>query len=338
MTPALEVIEAGPSSTLQDSGRFGYLASGVSPSGPCDRLLHAIANRLADNSPETAAIEFSLRGDRYRCRSPSCRIAVAGDFPVQIDGEPVRAFRSHVLREGQILSVGYGSRDLRGYLAVGGGFSLPPVLGSLSVHVRSGIGPMGGRAIASGDHLPLSLGEAPAEPDIEFDTATLPARTGVIRVVRGPQDSYFDEADLQSLMSANLTVTPQCDRMGYQLNGPQVDYRKDWPLISEGIPLGAVQVPGDGLFIIAMVDRQTVGGYPKAATVIGPDIRILAQAGPGAVLQMQDIGIAEAQTIGRERAAFIRNLDVNFRSIVGRHPTTEELMAANLISGVHFAD
>lgn len=334
MSSALMVLEAGPSSTIQDAGRLGFLRYGVAPAGPCDTLLHAIANRLVGNSTGSAAVEITLKGDRYQVAAESVRVALAGDFPVEIDGQKAEAWRSYTLREGQVLSVGYTTKGARGYLAVAGGFDLAPELGSLSVHVRSGIGPLEGAVIKNGATIPLKLSCAPPTPEQMFEYSALPEVSAALRVILGPQDQYFSADDLARFTQESFTLTPKCDRMGYQLSGPKFDYRRDLPLISEGIALGSIQVLGNGLFIVALVDRQTVGGYPKIATVISPDIRVLAQMRPGTAIDFRAIDLTEAQILNANYARSIHSLDDHI------HPPSQELssemlLRTNLISGVY---
>jgi biotin-dependent carboxylase-like uncharacterized protein len=336
MSAALTILEAGPSSTFQDAGRFGFLRYGIAPAGPCDTLLHAIGNRLVGNSIGTATIEFTLKGDHYRITGDSCRIAVAGDFPIEIDGQRMPAWRSHTLRGGQTLSVGYAARGVRGYLAVAGGFDLVPELGSLSVHTRSGIGPLGGSVLKRGEVIPLKLDTAPSAPEQEFDISVLPASSDEIRVVLGPQDQYFSAEDLARFTRESFALSPKCDRMGYQLSGPKMDYRRDLPLISEAIALGSIQVLGDGLYIVALVDRQTVGGYPKIATVVSTDIPALTQSRAGAGIRFRVVSIAEAQALSRSHWGFIQSLDDHIHSPSPSVPNSEALLALNLISGVYF--
>ncbi len=334
MSSTLMVLEAGPSSTIQDAGRFGFLRYGVVPAGPCDTLLHAIANRLVGNSTRSAAIEITLKGDRYQVAAESVRVALAGDFPMQIDGRNAEAWRSYTLREGQVLSVGYTTKNVRGYLAVAGGFDLAPELGSLSVHVRSGIGPLEGAAIKNGATIPLKFGRALPTPEQIFEQSALPEVSAVLRVILGPQDQYFNADDLARFSQEPFTLTAKCDRMGYQLGGPKFDYRRDLPLISEGIALGSIQVLGDGLFIVALVDRQTVGGYPKIATVISPDIRALAQMRPGTAVKFRPIDLAEAQIVSGNYERFIHSLD-DYIHPPSQELSSEALLGTNLISGVY---
>jgi biotin-dependent carboxylase-like uncharacterized protein len=239
--------------------------------GPCDRLLAAIANRLVGNDLDATTIEYTLKGNSYEIATDSCRITVAGDFDFRIEGRSAQPWRSYMLTAGQRFSVGYANRGVRGYLAVEGGFALTSVLGSTSVHTRSGIGPRQGRPVQTGELLPLQRATAEGRLEGLFDPAAWPKPVLTLRVVWGPQDHYFDEEARLRFCEADFVVTPRCDRMGYQLSGPIIAHRKELPLISEGVALGSIQVPGDGLFIANMVDRQTVGGYAKIATIISAD-------------------------------------------------------------------
>ena len=333
----LQVLSAGLSSTFQDAGRYGYLDYGVAPSGPCDPLLHAIANRLVGNDPDTATIEYTLKGDSYAVVTGPCRFAVAGDFDLQIDDRKVLPWRSYRLEPGQQFAIGYANRGVRGYLAVEGGFTLPLVLGSSSVHTRSGIGPRDGKPVQANEIIPLTRAVVDERPESEFDTSVLPPLTNALRVVWGPQQLHFDPTALDQFVESTFTVTPRCDRMGYQLTGPNIRHRAELPLISEGVALGSIQVPGQGLFIANMVDRQTVGGYPKIATIISSDIRELAQMRQGQTIRFEPISVADAQKIRRERSSMMRGLCDFIRQEGHRIPDVADLLSHNLISGVHFA-
>jgi biotin-dependent carboxylase-like uncharacterized protein len=335
VTAGLRILERGLSTTLQDAGRYGFLRYGVSPAGPCDSLLHAIANRLAGNEVATATLEFTLKGDKYKVEAESVRFAVAGDAAVEIDGQRVPCWRSYTLYNGQVISVGAVTEGVRGYVAVAGGFDLAPQLGSLSIHVRSGIGPLGGTAIDTDGFIPIKFDSAPQDSEQEFDSCILSDQPKELRVVLGPQDQYFSPEDITRFLDTPFLVTEKCDRMGYQLRGPKIDYRQDQPLISEGIALGSIQVPGDGLFIVSLLDRQTVGGYPKIATVISADIRRISQARPGTQFRFHAIDIVKAHEIGRAYAGLIRGLDAHLRS-PDATINSEALHTKNLISGIWF--
>ncbi len=300
---ALIVAQAGPSSTLQDHGRFGSQRFGISPSGAADPRLLAVANALAGNAPGTAGIECTLMGDTYEVAAESARIAVAGDAAVRIDGSPAAAWTSHRLRRGQVLKiVGPVKRGLRFYVAVEGGFAIDPVLGSRSTHARTGIGGFGGRKLKAGDRLPLAMTEASAGGDRSFDPALLPTAPERLRVVLGPQDDYFTAAGIATFLGSGYTIARDADRMGCRLEGPAIEHAKGHNIISDGIPPGAVQVPGNGQPIVLMRDRQTTGGYPKIACVITSDLAFLAQKRPGEAVSFEAVNEAEATRITRAQA------------------------------------
>jgi 5-oxoprolinase (ATP-hydrolysing) subunit C len=335
MNAVLEVVAAGPGSTLQDHGRFGYQRFGVSTAGAADPLLLAAANALVGNAAFEGAVEFTLVGDTYAVAAESCRMAVAGDAAVTIDDRPALAWTSHRLARGQRVRVGALASGARGYLAVAGGFQAEPVLGSVSTHLRSGLGGFTGGRLGSGDRLPLKLPEAPPEPERTLDPRRLPERSNILRVVLGPQQSHFTEAGLASFLSGEFTVTAEADRMGYRLDGPTIEHARGFNIISDGIPLGAIQVPGTGKPIVLLADRQTTGGYPKIACVVAPDVAALAQLRPGARLRFRAISVEEGTAAHRAFAERIGNLPALVETAVaGGILASERLLSLNLIDGV----
>lgn len=300
---ALILRQAGPSSTLQDRGRFGSQRFGISPAGAADPLLLAIANTLAGNAADTAGIECTLMGDTYEVAAESARVAVAGEIALRIDGEPAEPWTSHTLRRGQVLKmVGPVKRGLRFYLAVEGGFAVEPVLGSRSTHARTGIGGFEGRKLKAGDALPLARPVASPGGERRFDPALLPPVPERLRVVLGPQEDYFTPAGIATFLTSDYTVARDADRMGCRLEGPAIEHAKGHNIISDGMPLGGIQVPGNGQPIVLMRDRQTTGGYPKIACVIGPDLAALAQKRPGETVRFAAVAGEEAARIARESA------------------------------------
>jgi 5-oxoprolinase (ATP-hydrolysing) subunit C len=308
VSAALRVAAAGPLSTVQDRGRIGWQRYGVSPAGAFDWLYLAVANALVGNPPAAPGIEFTLMGDAYVVEAESARLAVAGDAAVSIDDQPAEPWRSYRLARGQKLRVRALKQDARGYVAVAGGVALAPVLGSIATHVRTGLGGVEGRKLKAGDLLPLAVEAAPPGPERRFDPALLPARSSTLRVLLGPQDDYFTAEGIETFLSAEYTVTREADRMGYRLEGPAIAHAKGYNIVSDGIPLGAVQVPGSGQPIVMMVDRQTTGGYPKIACVIAPDVAALAQVKPGHKLRFRAIDANEALAARREMADWIAAL------------------------------
>ncbi|MFL5038137.1 MAG: biotin-dependent carboxyltransferase family protein [Microvirga sp.] len=316
--------------SIQDAGRFGWQRYGVSSSGAMDRLALAFANALVGNAPGAGALEFMLMGGSFAIDGGTARIAVAGaPCAVAVDGQAARAMTSLTLRPGQTLSVGPAQAGVYAYMAIAGGFALPLELGSLSLQPRAGIGGIEGRALRSGDHLPLALADAPKGPELALDTVPIEA-DAPIRVVLGPQDDYFSKEGIETFLSSAYTISRDADRMGYRLAGPRIAHARGFNIVSDGIVTGSVQVPGAGEPIVMMADRQTTGGYPKLATVISPDLRLVSQRRSGEAIRFAAVGIEEAQAIARERAELVRRLPAEARPVRGGLPPSEDLLALNL--------
>jgi biotin-dependent carboxylase-like uncharacterized protein len=302
--PCLLAVAPSPFVTVQDGGRQGWQRFGVSGCGAMDMQALAAANLLVGNPPDAGALEFAYAAGEWRLEAASCRIAVAGGgFRVRIGERVLPVWRSVTLRRGDTLRVDGGVDAVWGYVAVAGGIDLPRELGSLSTHVRSGVGGWHGRTLQAGDVLPLVLPDSPGGPE-----HALPPRargTGPLRVVLGPQDDYFHAEAIETFLSAPFEVSQQIDRLGYRLVGPVLEHAKGFNIISDGVVPGCIQVPGDGKPIVLMRDCQPPGGYPKIATLISADFAGLAQSRPGTTLHFRQVGIAEAQLLRRRMVAAI---------------------------------
>lgn len=333
MTPVLRVVSPGTLTTLQDLGRRGWLRFGVPAAGAMDPVGLVLANALVGNPPDMAALELTLAGASFAVEHAAARIAVAGgDFPLTIDGEAVAGARSHWLEPGRTLGLGGARAGARAYLAVDGGFRVEPVLGSVATHVRSGIGGWQGRALQAGDALPLAK---VAKPGAERAWPAGFKRPGHprVRVVLGPQDDHFTPAAVETFLGADYTVTNRADRMGYRLSGPKLAHAKGPDIVSDAIAPGSVQVPGFGEPIVLLADRQTTGGYPKIATVIGADLPALGQRRPGERLRFEAVSVETAQAARRSLRAWLAALP-GVLVAVGHELDSEHLLALNLISGV----
>jgi biotin-dependent carboxylase-like uncharacterized protein len=333
VTGALLVVAAGPLSTPQDLGRWGHLRNGVPPAGAMDRLALAAANALVGNPPGCAAIEFTLAGDVFEADADSVRVAVAGDTVVTAAGVTMTGWRSVTLKRGERLQVGALRRGARGYVAVAGGFAFAPQLGSVAVHTRSGIG---GGALKAGDRLALAQTRAGDDPERALDPGELPYLDGPIRVLLGPQDDMFTPAGIRAFLDGEYRVSAEADRMGYRLEGPEIEHARGFNTISDAIVTGSIQVPGTRKPIVLMVDRQTTGGYPKIATAASASLPSLAQLKPGDRLRFAAITIADARELLARQHAALARLPTLTRPVY-RDPRalpSEALLAENLIAGV----
>jgi antagonist of KipI len=294
---AIDVVDGGMLTTVQDLGRFGYQRYGVPTSGALDLFALRAANRLVGNGDGAAALEITLIGPRLRFLVPATIALTGADLSALLDGRPVPRWQSVTVEAGAVLSFGPPVDGVRACLAVSGGIDVPEVLGSRSTYTRSRLGGFEGRPLAAGDTLrvrgdrPVLLGGTRQLPE-----ALRPSygRRHLLRVIPGPQDDLFTESGMRTFLSSEYTVTPQSDRMGCRLIGPAIEHLRGPDIVSDGTPPGAVQVAGDGLPIVLLADRGTAGGYTKIATVIGPDLPGLAQAAPGDTVRFERVDLERA--------------------------------------------
>jgi biotin-dependent carboxylase-like uncharacterized protein len=308
MTAALRALSPGLMTTLQDLGRPGFQRLGIPVSGALDPISLRAANMIVGNPVATAALEIAYQGPMLAVEADSVRVAlVGGGAALDIldesgAAERVPPLQSVRLQRGQRLRIGALAGGAVAYLAVEGGFAVEPMLGSRSTYVRAGIGGFGGRAIVAGDALPLSSDDAAEREERMLPSLDLsaPAR---FRVVLGPQDDYFTDAAIRTLLEATYTVTQATDRMGMRLDGPLLEHAKGFNIVSDGIAPGAIQVPGNGLPIVLLADRQTTGGYPKVAAVISADLAALGRLMPGAKVAFEAVSIDSAEAARRQTDA-----------------------------------
>jgi len=302
---ALEVLEGGLLTTVQDVGRYGYERYGVPVAGAMDPFSLRAANLLAGNPPDAAALEITIAGPKLRA-TEKCLVALAGaDLSLKVNGWRMPVQMALFVRQGWTIEFGERKTGCRAYLAAAGGIDVAPVMGSRSTYLSGGFGGFEGRALRSGDLLPVGESSLylPGLAGRSFPPGLIPkcGTAPEIRVVLGPQDDHFTRAGVETFLSSEYQISPTSDRMGYRLQGPAIAHEREADIISDGVSLGAVQVPADGQPIIMMADRQTTGGYPKIATVISVDVPLLAQCLPGqSAVRFKAIGVEEAQARYRE--------------------------------------
>jgi biotin-dependent carboxylase-like uncharacterized protein len=303
----LVIKSCGALTTLQDAGRTGYQRYGLSNAGAMDRTSLAIANALVGNKPDGAAIEFAVFGGELVVEGGETRVAIAGaDCPLDVDGEPVPALTSRRVAAGSVIRISAARAGVFAYLAVGGSFDVAPMLGSVSVHLRTGIGGLDGTPLKAGDALPLRSHRIEG-PELELAANPDPA-PGPIRIVLGPQDDLFSQAGIETLLSSEYQITAEADRMGYRLSGPKIAHADGFNIVSDGIVTGSVQVPGTGVPIVLLADRQTTGGYPKIATIVRADLGRFVQMRPGSKVRFAAVTLQEAVALARGEARRLEHL------------------------------
>ena len=311
-TPTLEIVEAGIFTTVQDRGRYGYQRIGVPVSGAMDEFALRAANILVGNAEDAAGLELTVSGPTIRFVADTWIAVTGGDLSATLDGEPLPYGRSvEVPRNAELRSLEMRT-GTRAYLAVAGGIDVPLVMGSRSTYVTASFGGLDGRPLQQGD----LLATLPVGPNAAFVPRELPeiylnpdyGSYPEIRVVLGPQHESFDEESIARFLSSVYVVSPESNRMGYRLDGPPVPHLDGPGIVSDGNPMGAIQIPGDGLPRLLMSDRGTTGGYTKIATVISSDLGALAQAAPGDRVMFKAVPIEEAHELLRAREDILRSL------------------------------
>ncbi|QSS91464.1 biotin-dependent carboxyltransferase family protein [Streptomyces sp. M54] len=291
-TPAayLHVVRSGALTTVQDAGRPGWAHLGVGRSGALDAPAARLANRLVGNPPGAAVLETTLTGCAVRPDRPVVAVVGGAGCPVRVDGRPVAWGEPVRVPAGAVLEAGPAVTGLRSYLAFAGGLEPDAVLGSRSADLLSGLGPA---PLGAGDTVPLG---DPAERRGPAERCGPPAAAGpvpwpgapvelVLPVHLGPRHDWFTAPALRTLLTADYRVSPHSNRIGLRTEGPALERSRTEELPSEGVVLGAIQVPPDGRPVVFLHDHPTTGGYPVVGVVAERALAGAAQAVPGTRLR-----------------------------------------------------
>jgi antagonist of KipI len=309
---AFRVISSGPLTTIQDLGRYGLGRYGVPPSGGLDPFSLKIANLLVGNREGEACIETTLMGLKVRAFTDLVIAITGGDLQPHLNDAPFAMWRSLMIRKDDVLHFKALKTGCRAYLAIGGGISVDPVLGSKSTNLISGFGGYEGRNLRKGDILftttPFDHFSSTTRA-LDKDRIPFYTKDWVLRILWGPQDSDFAPESKTKLLNSLFKVTPVSDRTGIRLSGPPIQRIEgiNESIISEGVVPGSIQVPGDGQPIIILVETVT-GGYRKIATIIGADIPLLGQIKPGDAVLFRAVSLEQALFALRETEQVIKNL------------------------------
>lgn len=311
----ITILSSSALATIQDGGRIGFYRDGVGTSGAMDLVALATGNALLGNDRDAAGLELPLFP--FSCRFDSdLDVAVTGaDCTARLDDQVLPANWAFRARMGQVLTLSAPKVGCRAYLCIGGGIDVSPVLGSRSTQLRGQFGGLDGRMLQKGDRLVAlrtgsllpegGLGASPAKgaPGREDDNIAL------VRVLPAAEYGYFTEDSQLAFWSADWTVTPQSNRAGYRLAGPELRLRATLELRSHGVVPGVIQVPSGGAPIIQLADAATMGGYPKIGTVIEADLWRLGQARPGSKLRFQQVAYGDAVEAKTQLEAYLTHLE-----------------------------
>ena len=276
--------------TVQDLGRPGYAHLGISASGAADALSLRAGNLLVGNPEGAAALEMTLAGGTFEFESRAIVALTGADFEASIP-----MWTAVWVKPGEQVRCGHARSGARCYLCVNGGIDVPLVLGSSSTHLLTGLGGFEGRALKRGDVLQTMRGRPPG-----LRGTLRPAAASTIIQVTAPTSAH-------ALCCDSWEVKEDSDRMGLRLRGPTLD-RHTGHMLTEGVPLGAVQVPPDGQPIILFVEHQTTGGYPKIANVISADFHAVGQLRPRDRIRFEQISIDAALTLLEAQEDWLHSL------------------------------
>lgn len=304
----IRVTSLPPLATVQDLGRDGHWFQGLGRAGAMDLVSHRIANMLLGNAETAATVEIQLTPARFRFDARQA-FAIAGAIcGARLAGRPLPRIFAGSAKAGDELELGPIRAGARVYIAVPGGIDVPEVLGSRSTQLREAFGGLEGRVLAAGDLLkPINQAD-PALPrdgiSLDVPDFRLP-RDGTIhlRALQSTEHDSFDDRSREAFWSEPYLVTRQNDRQGHRLDGPPLTRASKGELRSHGIVPGIVQVPGGGQPIIQLADSATMGGYPKIAAIIEPDLWRIGQARPGDRVFFHEVGLDEAALASQKQEA-----------------------------------
>ena len=321
----IEVLAPGMLTTVQDLGREGFGAIGVSASGAADAVALRIGNRLIGNDAGAAGLEMTLLGGTFRFEDRSMMAITGSDFGATLEGAALQPWSSFEVQAGQTLRFGPTQSGARCYLCVHGGIAVEPFLGSASTHLLSGLGGLEGRALRKGDVLhcgPLSPGFI--QRSIAPAALQRLRLRKTLRVTTGPQWDWFSPDFREFFLGGSYIVAEESNRMGLRLGrrherrlgssneaGPQQGAaRHSGEMLSEGVTLGAIQIPESGNPIILFVDQQTTGGYPKIANVISADLSSVGQLRPCDEIKFECVDMETARALFTEQEDLLASGDL----------------------------
>jgi len=312
--PALEVVEPGFLSTVQDLGRRGYFAAGIPPSGAFDRFALRVGNLLVGNPPGEAGIEMTLMGGRFRVLRDTVIAVTGADMDATLDGAPLPRWEAAAARTGSELGFGVAQAGCRTYLCLAGGVDVPSVLGSKSTYLIGKIGGVRGRPLRGGDRLDAPPG-ARATPGRRLTPSLIPSYGPAVelRVILGPQEDHVTEESVRTFLTAPYKVSSKADRVGYRFEGPEFRFRERAKaveagsdpsnIVDDGNAIGAMQIPGGKETICMGPDGVSMGGYVKIACLIAADMDRMAQARTWDTVHFRAVTHAEATAALRDALA-----------------------------------
>ena len=303
---SIRILNPGLQTTIQDLGRNGYSHYGVSSSGAADDLSFRLGNLIVGNKENLAAIEMTLLGGDYKFDIDANISLTGSKFDAKIEGESLHFYKNIPIQSGQLLSVGQSLQGSRCYLAVRGGIDINDVLSAKTTHLTSKIGGVDGRSLKKDDVLIIGEEQKLLNP-IKINEM-LDINMSKLLIIKGLQSNYISKSTWKIFLNQEYIVSNLSNRMGIRLEGNSLKLDNENEIITEGVPLGAIQLPSNGYPIISFVEHQTTGGYPKIANVISSELHKVGQLKPGDKFQFELVSLEEAEALRHEREFYIKRM------------------------------
>ncbi|MDC0328112.1 biotin-dependent carboxyltransferase family protein [Candidatus Pelagibacter sp.] len=295
-----EILRPGINTTIQDSGRHHMYHEGIAVSGAIDQRNYELSNKLVNNHPNEAVIEFAYQGPLLKLKNNKINFSITGDVIFKIIRKNLKiedgiCYKNYILEEEDQLDIISTKNTAYGYLSVNGGFRLEKLWNSYSVNTKANIGPNKGKKYSIEDKIFIKNSELQKIKKIELDYSEL--SDNIIRVIKGTNFNYFSIEAQNKFFNQEFMVTKLADRMGIRFSGHKLENIVNTNIKSEGLVRGVVQVPADGNPIIMLSDHGTIGGYPKIGVVISADLDRVGQLTPRSTVNFKEVSLEEAQNI-----------------------------------------
>jgi len=304
---SIRILNPGLQTTIQDLGRNGYSHYGVSSSGAADDLSFRLGNLIVGNKENLAAIEMTLLGGNYKFDIDANISLTGSKFDAKIEGESLHFYKNIPIQSGQVLSIGQSLQGSRCYLAVRGGIDINDVLSAKTTHLTSKIGGVDGRSLKKDDVLIIGEEQKLLNP-IKINEM-LDINMSKLLIIKGLQSNYISKSTWKIFLNQEYIVSNLSNRMGIRLEGNSLKLDNKNEIITEGVPLGAIQLPSNGYPIISFVEHQTTGGYPKIANVISSELHKVGQLKPGDKFQFELVSLEEAEALRHEREIYVKRME-----------------------------
>ena len=306
---SINVLKPGFQSTIQDLGRNGYSHYGISKSGAADDLSIRLGNLIVGNNENAASIEMTLVGGEFKFDIDSTIVLTGSKFAAMIDNKSIPFNEIVKISANQTLSIGQTMEGARCYLAVKGGIDVTNVFSSKTTHLTSKMGGIDGRVLIKDDQLMIGKSMTGVAPILYNNI--LDINMSKLLIIKGIQENYISKLTWKKFLNQEYKVSNLSSRMGIRLEGESLKLENNNEIITEGVPLGAIQLPRSGNPIISFVEHQTTGGYPKIANVISSEMHKVGQLKPGDKFKFELISLDEAEKLHFERENFFDEMKNN---------------------------